>query len=297
MMTTPKLPQEVELIPVDRITVINPRVRNQRQHQEIVDSIKAIGLKRPITVSRRAAEDGQPRYDLVCGQGRLEAFQQLNQVEIPAIVIDAPEEECLLKSLVENVARRQHSPLELMQEISNLRQRGYNDTQIGNKIGVTGSWVSYIAGLLDNGEERLVKSVETGLIPISLAIEISRSDDAQIQAVLADAYTQGILRGKKLAAVRRLLEQRAKSKKGASTTPQSRPAGTKKITAEHLRKVYQQEADRQRLLIKKAEFVETRITFVVQVFKKLLVGSNDFMGLLEAEGLSNIPAQLHAKII
>src|SRR3546814_3373319 len=98
-------PQLIEMIPISRITVLNPRARNKRQHREIASNIEAIGLKRPIKVSRRDDADG-PRYDLVCGEGRLEAFQMLGQTEIPAVVIDAPESECLVMSLVENIARR-----------------------------------------------------------------------------------------------------------------------------------------------------------------------------------------------
>ena len=81
-------PQQIEMIPVSKITVLNPRSRNKRQHREIVNNIEAIGLKRPITVSRRDGAGG-PRYDLVCGEGRLEAFQMLGQTEIPAVVIEA----------------------------------------------------------------------------------------------------------------------------------------------------------------------------------------------------------------
>ena len=46
-------PNKIEMIPISRITVLNPRARNKRQHREIVNNIEAIGLKRPITVSRR----------------------------------------------------------------------------------------------------------------------------------------------------------------------------------------------------------------------------------------------------
>jgi len=40
---------EVELVPVDRITVINPRARNKKVFKEITSNIAEIGLKRPIT--------------------------------------------------------------------------------------------------------------------------------------------------------------------------------------------------------------------------------------------------------
>lgn len=57
-------PQQIEMIPVAKITVLNPRSRNKRQHREIVNNIESIGLKRPITVSRHRGPGG-PRYDLV----------------------------------------------------------------------------------------------------------------------------------------------------------------------------------------------------------------------------------------
>src|SRR5690242_10386679 len=97
-------PHAVQMIPVQRITVINPRVRNKKIFKEIVSNIAELGLKKPITVTRREDEDG-PRYALVCGQGRLEAYQALGQDEIPAIVVDADTEDCMVMSLVENLAR------------------------------------------------------------------------------------------------------------------------------------------------------------------------------------------------
>ena len=129
--------KQVTKIPTDRIRILNPRVRNRRAFEEMVANIASIGLKRPITVAPRPGTD-PTEYDLVCGQGRLEAFIELKQTQIPAIVIDADESQCLVMSLVENCARRQHNPIDLMREIGTLRQRGYSDRQIGAKIGVTG---------------------------------------------------------------------------------------------------------------------------------------------------------------
>ena len=126
----------VQMIPVDQINVLNPRSRNKVAFQGIVANISSLGLKKPITVARRIEPiDGKP-YDLVCGQGRLEAFMALGQVEIPAIVKEASREECFLMSLVENIARRQIRPLELLREIDSLKSRGYNTTEIAKKIDV-----------------------------------------------------------------------------------------------------------------------------------------------------------------
>jgi ParB family chromosome partitioning protein len=85
-MSTARPAQRVEYIPLDRITVVNPRTRNKRTFKDITESIAQVGLKRPITVTRRIEADG-PFYDLVCGQGRLEAYQALGQAEVPALVV------------------------------------------------------------------------------------------------------------------------------------------------------------------------------------------------------------------
>src|SRR3546814_20903589 len=78
--------QRVEMIPIDRITIVNPRLRSKKTFKGIVDNIAEIGLKRPITVTARQGEDGLV-YDLVCGQGRLEAFRELDQTEVPALIV------------------------------------------------------------------------------------------------------------------------------------------------------------------------------------------------------------------
>lgn len=286
---------EVTLVPTDRIRVLNPRVRNPRAFADMVENIAKIGLKRPITVTRRADTD-PPEFDLVCGQGRLEAFIKLKQKAIPAIVIDADESDCLVMSLVENCARRQHRPIDLMREIGTLRERGYNDRQIGDKIGVSPDYVGMIAGLLERGEERLVTAVETGLLPLNLAIDISKTDAEGAQRALMDAYTQKKLRGKKLAAARRLIEQREARGKKIHPKQYGRDGRNRRpLTSEALVRAYQKEADRQKLLIKKAELTQGRLLFICQAFRTLLEDDH-FVTLLRAEGLETMPGYLQESL-
>lgn len=288
-------PQQIEMIPISRITVLNPRARNKRQHREIVNNIEAIGLKRPITVSRRPGE-GSPRYDLVCGEGRLEAFQMLGQTEIPAVVIEAAEAECLVMSLVENIARRQHRPIDLMEEIGSLHRRGYNDTEIAAKIGVTPSWVNMIVTLLERGENRLVAAVETGLIPISLAVDIARATTDEAQNLLIDAYESGQLRGKKLGAVRRMLDQRMKRNgRAAAVHGLGRRNANRRMTSTDLMQIYQREAEKQRILVKKSDFTQTRLLFIVEALRDLL-SDDGFTTLLRAELLETMPRALAMRI-
>jgi ParB family chromosome partitioning protein len=286
--------QKIEMIPISAVITINPRTRNKRQHQEIVDNIDAIGLKRPITVSRKSGTDGD-RYDLVCGEGRLEAFKLLGATEIPAVVIDASENDCLVMSLVENIARRKHRPIDLMQEIGNLAKRGYTDKQIADKTGISASYANMLTKLLEDGEERLVSAVESGLIPLSLALDIARSETAEVQNMLMDAYQGGKIKGKKLAAIRRLLDQRERRQRRMPDSGFGSVRGSRRITPVDLMKVYQREAEKQRILVKKSDFTQRKLLFIVEALKDLLSEAT-FIEVLQAEHLESMPRALAARI-
>lgn len=296
-MTVPSTSRDrVALIPISHIHILNPRTRNKKVHRELIENIKTVGLKRPITVSRRTTPLGQISYDLVCGQGRLEAFLALEATEIPAFVIDAVEEDCLVMSLVENVARRQHRPIDLMNEVGRLKERGKNDEAIAVVIGSTASWVSMIVGLLERGEEKLLSAVETGLIPLSMAVDIARSSESDIQNLLTDAYERGV-KGKKITKLRHLLELRAKKDKLVRGSPLGRDSQNKKkrLTPADLRKLFEREAERQRLMVKKAAFTHERVIFSIQAIKELLAVS-DFEKLLSTEQLNSIPKLIQARL-
>jgi ParB family transcriptional regulator, chromosome partitioning protein len=157
-------------VPISAINVLNPRERNRARFKELVRSVSKLGLKRPITVSKRGRSGA---YELACGEGRMEAFIALRQTEIPAILVDASTEECILMSLIENIARRRHSPAELVGEIGRLAKH-YRPADIAAKLDLSQEYVRAITYLLKHGEDRLVSAVERGIVPPTLAIEIAR---------------------------------------------------------------------------------------------------------------------------
>src|SRR4051812_30137324 len=95
----------VQMVPIDRVTVVNSRSRGQNKFKQIVGNIGRVGLKRPITVARREGPPdgdagGGEYYHLICGQGRLEAMRALGATSVPAIVVEASHEELLIMSLI-----------------------------------------------------------------------------------------------------------------------------------------------------------------------------------------------------
>lgn len=285
--------QQIQMIPVHEVHILNPRVRNKKQYRDIAENVVQIGLKRPITVTSSKSNTPDKKYDLVCGQGRLEIFIACGQKEIPAIVIEASEEEAYLKSLVENLARRQHSPMDLMKGIELLRSDGYSITDISNKTGMAWPYVRDITNLIENGEERLVTAVETGMIPISLAALIASSPGEE-QNALQEAYENKSLRGKKLLLAKKLIEERNRRgkaiRKGPATRKQRNVASAQDVV-----KAYKESVSRKRVLVRKSEMVNNNLLFIVEALRRLY-GDDNFKNLLKAEGLTSMPKILSERL-
>ena len=274
-------------IPLDKIRVLNPRSRNQQIFARLVENISSLGLKRPITVTSNG--DG---FDLICGQGRFEAFRALGESQIPCVIVSAPEADRYLISLIENLARRRHSNRDLLSAISELSERGYSAKDISKKTSLHTHYITCILMLLSQGEERLISAVEKGWLPIKIAIEIAKSDDSVTQAVMLEAFESGLLKGDQLLKVRRLIEKR-KSVGKRFLNPH--PKHDRITTPGQLVKTYQQEVDRQKILIKKSEINEQRLMFIVTSIRKL-TADEKFKGLLETEGLTDMPAVLSKRV-
>jgi len=285
-MTTPAA-RAIEMVPLDLISVVNPRIRNKKVFREIVANIAEIGLKKPITLARHDHPEG-PRYDLVCGQGRLEAYRLLGQREIPAMVVDAQRDDCMIMSLVENLARRQHRALDLLRDIEGLKKRGYGEPEIAQKTGLSVEYVRGVVHLLEHGEQRLLRGVESGHVPLSIAVQIADSDDVEVQSALQQAYESKQLRGRRLLAAKRLIEQRRKRGKGfRSGTSRKEPA----LSSDALIRTYRETADKKRILVRKAEVTRERLVFIIEALRTLLADEN-FKTLLRAEALDTLPRNL-----
>ena len=284
--------QRVESIPISEIHIINPRSRNRLKWQLIVQSIATIGLKRPITVAKKphSNSDGK-RYDLVCGQGRMEAFVELGEIFIPAIIIEAHEQDRQLMSLVENIARRPALTHAILFEVRVLRERGHSSEQIARKLGLDRAYLYGICNLIDKGEEFLVLAVEAGRIPLSVAVEIATGNNHEISRALSEAYEKGDLRGARISAARRVISQRLEKQRLQGKTPPTR----RKLTGEALVQEYKQKIREQTALVVKANRTRDRLILMTSAVRILFADEN-FRTLLKAEGVQSVPAELAGRL-
>jgi ParB family chromosome partitioning protein len=284
--------QLVERIPIAQIHIANPRPRNRGRWQMIVASIREVGLKKPITVVRRKEPDPEGKqFDLVCGQGRIEAFVALGETAIPAIITEASREDQFLMSLVENIARRPPSNRDIIREVRSLREREYTVAEIARKLGMERIYIAGIVHLVEHKEAALIEAVEAGRLPISVAAQIATGKDAEISQALSEAYESGQLRGKKLAAARRLIAKRIEKRQKAGKAEQV----SRKVTGNMLVEVYKQRVREQKALIAKAELTKERLLLLTSAMRQLLDDEN-FITLLRAEGINDMPKQLSTRL-
>ncbi|WP_442483310.1 ParB/RepB/Spo0J family partition protein [Aeoliella sp. SH292] len=284
----------VHMIPLSDIEVVDPRQRGQKKFQQIVHNIAALGLKKPITVTPKHPDQPNGKFYLVCGQGRLEAYQSLGQNEIPALIVRVTREKLFLMSLVENLARRMRSSAELMSEIGCLHDRGYSFQDIAKKTDLDPGYIRSIIKLIIEGEERLLSAVEQGKIPINIAMTIATADDHDVQRALTEAYEKNDLRGKRLLAARRLIETRRAA--GKKMGGRIRRNGTDRLSSKKLLQTYEEETARQRLVIQKSKLCETRLLFVVSALRQLF-GDEQFLELLRSEQLDTLPGYLNDQLL
>ena len=228
-------------------------------------------------------------YDLVCGQGRLEAHVELGQPTIQAVVIEASEADRYLMSLVENIARRPSSYKAIYFEVRNLMERGYDGPVIAHKLGIDRSYVHGIVRLVERGEAKLIEQVELGRIPISVAVQIASGDDEEVQKALAEGYESGELRGSKLQAVRKLIKDRKAQREGKVTPPK------KPLTGAALANIYKVRVREQKRLVAKADQAKEKLLVVAAVMRQLLA-DEDLITVLRAESLFDMPEQLALRV-
>lgn len=171
-----------------------------------------------------------------------------------------------------------------------MRKRGHSLPQIARKTGLTLEYVSGVGRLLEKGEQRLLRSVEARTIPLSVAVDIAEAEDHDVQRALQLAYEKGTLRGRKLMAAKRIVEERRR--RGKHLRQQTgKPPVNQKLSPAALIRAYQEDVDRKRGLIRRANVARDRLLLVTEALRRLSL-SEQFTALIEDEGLGTMPENL-----
>ena len=201
-----------EEVPIDQVKVINSRNRDKEQFDMNVESIESVGLMKPIRVNDRFLES-TGFYELICGEGRLLAHKQLSKKRVMAEVVTCTRKEALLQSLIENIARTKPGSMDFARELKRLHDEGWDYKQIAKIACKSEEYIRGFIKLVEQGEERLIQGVESGVFPIKFAIQVASTEDSQIQGVLMDAFAEGLVTTNNFGQARRIISARAKTSK------------------------------------------------------------------------------------
>jgi ParB family chromosome partitioning protein len=217
----------------------------------------------------------------------------LGHKEIPAVIVEISKEERLLRSLVENMARRHPAPLALIREIERLKAAGYGNTEIARKLDIDNTMVAGLIALKNAGEERLLDAASSGRIPLGVAMDIAKTDSVEAQRELLKAFETKQLNYLSIRTVKRIIDQRRFA--GKQRDSNNRPGRNRLTSAESLVNAYRRESQKQKLMIRKARICDAKLVFIITAFDKLL-GDENFATLLRAESLSTMPKYLWTKL-
>jgi ParB family chromosome partitioning protein len=113
--------------------------------QELIDSIRQHGIIQPLIVREAGA-----RFELIAGERRWRAAQELGLTEVPAIIRSASDLEVLELSLIENLQRADLNPIEEAQGYARLANEfGMRQEDIALKVGRSRAAVANALRLLD----------------------------------------------------------------------------------------------------------------------------------------------------
>src|SRR5438309_4546374 len=127
-------------------STFQPRKDSGREAlQELIDSIRQHGIIQPLIVRQAGT-----RFELIAGERRWRAAQEVGLASVPAIVRTANDLEVLELSLIENLQRADLNPIEEAQGYARLANEfGMRQEDIALKVGRSRAAVANALRLLD----------------------------------------------------------------------------------------------------------------------------------------------------
>ncbi len=147
-----KTEQTVMQIPIEDIIPnrFQPRLAfDEEGLKELSESIKQHGIIQPLVLRRLGN-----KYEIIAGERRFKASTMAGLKTVPAIISDIDDNQSAEIALVENIQRRNLTPIEEAKSYKNLLDRGYmTQEQLAEKMGVSQSSIANKLRLLNLAPE------------------------------------------------------------------------------------------------------------------------------------------------
>lgn len=140
------------------------------QITELAEQIRRDGLLTPLTV--RPLENAPGKVSLVAGFRRHSALQYLKAENVRVLIKDMSEVGARIMNLAENMARKDLKPYEVAKSMRTLKMdHGLSYQKIGELLGCTKGYVTFLQTILDKGHPRLLRFWADGKFPGVLTVD------------------------------------------------------------------------------------------------------------------------------
>ena len=148
---------------------------------ELAESIRQHGIIQPL-VLRKVAD----KYEIIAGERRYKAAYIAGLTKVPAVIINLNDNESAEVAIVENIQRRNLSPIEEAKSYKKLLDRGYlTQDQLAGRMGKTQATISNKLRLL-NLDEKVQDALLNNKISERHARSLLRVEDKEEQRKLLD---------------------------------------------------------------------------------------------------------------
>ena len=147
----PSQPRPEQAVPIELIrpNPSQPRVKfDEDELAELAISVREKGIIQPLIL--RPDPENPEGYMIVAGERRWRAAQQVQLHEIPAVIRDVSDRECLEIGVIENIQRSDLNPLEEAQAYRQLMEKfDYTQEKLSSVMGKSRSFIANRLRLLN----------------------------------------------------------------------------------------------------------------------------------------------------
>ena len=165
---------------------LQPRKQfDELELQALADSITANGLIQPLALRR--LPNGY--YQIIAGERRWRACRLAGLEEVPAVILEADDQEAMELALIENLQRQDLNPVEEALGYQSLMQDyALTQEQVAQQVGKSRPAIANALRLLQLPEE-ILDVLASGALSAGHARALLQLQDAHLQAIAAQKIT------------------------------------------------------------------------------------------------------------
>jgi len=188
-------PKDVQWLPVDQLF---PNPWNRTAYtteglQELVTSLKAIGVQEPLVIRLRST-DPEPYYEIICGWRRWVAATEAQFSQLPCVIRNLSDRDVKLINVTHNLAYEEIPALDKARMVHRLiDEEGLTPSEAAQVFGQAESWVAKLLNFLELPDKAL-ENLEGVVMSYNSLVAMTQLPTRRLQIRLSREILKGTLK-------------------------------------------------------------------------------------------------------